>query len=340
MIGAAHDTVSPHLTRLLVRAGATAGVERARLAGIPGLHVLHEDGIRIPTGTILKVWELLSGRLTAAGSIAQVMKLWQPGALGVWEYLLPVSRTLDEAFRTAGTHFNAIADPADRLQVVRSQEGLTVSWQGPYRDHAQYPRIAQFVPHMLLTVAGSAAGRRLVPVRVGLPDSRSLTADRAGELYHTRRIDVGVDHPSITFAEADVDQSLPRSDPALASILADHARLATAAARPVRGWLDRFHAVLESSVAEGPPSLDRIAHHLAISPRTLQRRLREEGTSWREELEELRRRRVACLLRETQLSVEAIASRVGFTDSRSLRRAIHRWYGHGPAMVRAAGGPA
>ncbi|MEV4363182.1 helix-turn-helix domain-containing protein [Nonomuraea sp. NPDC049625] len=41
------------------------------------------------------------------------------------------------------------------------------------------------------------------------------------------------------------------------------------------------------------------------------------------------------LLRETTLSVESIAARVGFTDSRALRRAIHRWYGHGPAVIRA-----
>lgn len=103
------------------------------------------------------------------------------------------------------------------------------------------------------------------------------------------------------------------------------------------GWLDHFHTALESAVAGGPPSLDEVAHHLALSPRTLQRRLREEGTSWREELENLRQRRVERLLRETQLTMDAIATRVGFSDSRSLRRAIHRWYGHGPAAIRTHG---
>jgi AraC-like DNA-binding protein len=107
--------------------------------------------------------------------------------------------------------------------------------------------------------------------------------------------------------------------------------------RPVLGWLDRFHAVLETVVADGPPGLDQVAHRLAMSPRTLQRRLREEGTSWRQELERLRHSRVDRLLWESSLSVEAIAARVGFTDSRALRRAIHRWYGHGPAAIRASG---
>jgi AraC-like DNA-binding protein len=60
----------------------------------------------------------------------------------------------------------------------------------------------------------------------------------------------------------------------------------------VLGWLDRFHAVLESAIDSGPPSLEQVAHRLAMSPCTLQRRLREEGTSWREELERQRQRRV------------------------------------------------
>ncbi|MFG6196247.1 helix-turn-helix domain-containing protein [Nonomuraea sp. JJY05] len=167
--------------------------------------------------------------------------------------------------------------------------------------------------------------------------NRVMELWRPGALFGTRRVRLETDDPSITFAWADIEAPLPRADPALAAILDDHARLSVAAARPVLGWLDRFHAVLESAVAGGPPGLDQVAGQLAMSPRTLQRRLRDEGTSWREELERLRRRRVDRLLRETTLSVESIAARVGFTDSRALRRAIHRWYGHGPAAIRAGG---
>ena len=335
--GAAQGTVAPNLTRLLVRVSMAGGLDRKQLAGIPGMAVLNEDGIRIPTGTIMKVWELLPGHVWDESGIGEIMRLWRPGALGVWDYLWPASATLGEALYAAGRHFEAIADPADVFEVTRGEHDVTITYHGPYSDHPQYPRISRFVPHMLLTVASSAAGRPLIPLRVGLPDTRSLTPWRADELYRTRRIDVGAEHPSITFAEADADTPLPRADPTLAGILADHARLSTATARPVLGWLDRFHAALETAVDGGPPSLEEVAHRLALSPRTLQRRLREEDTSWREELEMLRQRRVDRLLRETHLSMDAIAAKVGFTDSRSLRRAIHRWYGHGPAVIRSAG---
>jgi AraC-like DNA-binding protein len=337
--GAARGTVSPHLTRLLLRAGAEMGLGRPRPADVPSFAVLDEDRIRVPTATILRVWELVSGPAWENEGSKRVMGLWRPGALGVWDYLFATAGTLGDALHAAGRNFTAIADPADRLVIARDGDGdgMTIAYHGFYQDHPQYARIAELVPHMLLTVASSGAGRRLVPVRVRLPGRPSGAPERLAELYHTTRIGFEAEHPSITFAEADIDAPLPRADTALAAILDEHARLSTAAARPVLGWLDRFHAALESTIDGGPPSLDQVAHRMAMSPRTLQRRLREEGTTWREELERLRQRRVERLLRESSLSVESIAARVGFMDSRSLRRAIHRWYGHGPAALRASG---
>ncbi|TMR01193.1 AraC family transcriptional regulator [Actinomadura soli] len=70
-----------------------------------------------------------------------------------------------------------------------------------------------------------------------------------------------------------------------------------------------------------------------MGPRTLQRRLSDEGTSWRDELERFRQQRVEHLLRETSMTLEAISARSGYSDPRALRRAVHRWYGRGPDVV-------
>lgn len=263
------------------------------------------------------------------------MELWRPGSLGVWDYLFATADTLGDALRASARHFDAIADPIDKVTVVRDDEGVTFGWDGPYRDDVSYPLIAEFVPSMLLTAAAWGAGRPLTPVSVQLPHRAPARHRRLIDLYGTRRIDFDSDRPSITFSAADAEAQLPRADPVLAGILSSHAQRTVATARRVLGWLDRFHAVLESAFAAGPPELSQVAHRLAMSPRTLQRRLRQEGTGWREEVDGFRQQRADQMLRASSLSVETIAARVGYSDPRALRRAVHRWYGHGPAAVRS-----
>ncbi|MFD0473620.1 AraC family transcriptional regulator ligand-binding domain-containing protein [Nonomuraea thailandensis] len=202
-------TVSPHLTRLLLRAGSAMGLDRSRLEGVAGLAVLGEDSVRIPTATILRVWELVSSPAWEAAGTSRVMRLWRPGALGVWDYLFSAAGTVGDALHAASRNFAAIADPADRLVLGRDDDGLTIAYHGSYQDHPQYGRIAELVPYMLLTVASAGAGRPLAPVRVRLPRRPAGPPDRLRELYRTGRVEFEGEHPSVTFAEADADDPLP-----------------------------------------------------------------------------------------------------------------------------------
>ncbi|REE96666.1 helix-turn-helix domain-containing protein [Thermomonospora umbrina] len=256
--------VSPHLTRMLLEAGRRSGVHRSQLGRIPGLTVVGEEHVRIPTATLLRVWETISEAMAEAGG----------GARGV--------------------------------------------------------------PAMLLGVAGWGAGRRFVPVRVRLPHRAPPRHDPLTEVYGVRRIEFEAGPPAVTFSEADADAPFPRADPALAAILDEHARITVATARPVLDWLGRFHLALEDAVGAGPPELADVARRLAMGPRTLQRRLSDEGTSWRDELERFRRQRVEHLLRETSMTLEAISARSGYSHPRALRRAVHRWHGCGPAALRTS----
>jgi AraC-like DNA-binding protein len=91
------------------------------------------------------------------------------------------------------------------------------------------------------------------------------------------------------------------------------------------GWTERVHEILFAQLQRPGLSLRDVARMLAVSPRTLQRRLAEEGTSWRVELDAVRRERAAALLQEGATS-DATAERVGYSGSRALRRALGRWF--------------
>jgi AraC-like DNA-binding protein len=85
----------------------------------------------------------------------------------------------------------------------------------------------------------------------------------------------------------------------------------------------------------GYRSLDDLAKESHTSVRTLERRLRAQGTSYSELLEQARRSAALELLR-TELAVEAIAARLGYSDAANFTRAFRRWTGQTPRAHRAA----
>lgn len=99
----------------------------------------------------------------------------------------------------------------------------------------------------------------------------------------------------------------------------------TFAGRVRRTLLERRH---------GFPSLEVVARLMRLTPRTLHRRLVEEGTSFREILDDVRRRLAIEHLKVDRLRLEEIAFTLGYTDFANFRRAFKRWESMPPARYR------
>lgn len=85
---------------------------------------------------------------------------------------------------------------------------------------------------------------------------------------------------------------------------------------------------------ENLPTLTEIAESLNVSPRTLRRKLAEQGTSYNVIIDEVRKRRAINLLSTSRLSAEEISSRVGYSDASNFRHAFKRWTGLSPSDFR------
>jgi AraC-like DNA-binding protein len=83
-------------------------------------------------------------------------------------------------------------------------------------------------------------------------------------------------------------------------------------------------------------SLQKVARDLGMSVRTLRRRLADEGASYRQLTDELRRDVAINYLRETAMTVEDIAYALGFSDPANFRQAFRRWTSVTPQQFRAA----
>jgi AraC-like DNA-binding protein len=81
-------------------------------------------------------------------------------------------------------------------------------------------------------------------------------------------------------------------------------------------------------------SLELAAELAETSPRTLERRLAEEHTSWRHVVDRARLEICLRMLRNTDHPLAAIAHEVGYSDQAHLTRAIRRWTGESPSDYR------
>lgn len=226
------------------------------------------------------------------------------------------------------------------IRLIRSRRGmaLTFDYEGP-RD----PRRDLMIEIFVITAQCGfrwLTGRRLRPValRVGVaspPIGPSLllpliaaTAVRKGR---------GV---TITYAADDAEAPLKpvkyqhwaaHELGEFTGLLeeAAHERLGPVAAPP--GIVNQVRAVIGPE-AWGEPAA---ARRLGMSTATLRRRLAEAGVSFRELSSDARRSAAASLL-ATEHSLDEIAARLGFSDSRSLRRACKAWFGVAPAEYRKA----
>ena len=83
------------------------------------------------------------------------------------------------------------------------------------------------------------------------------------------------------------------------------------------------------------PTFEDIASQLYMTPRTLRRKLADQGTSYQQILNETRKHLAVKFLRETNLNMSQIAERVGFSDARNFRHAFKKWTNSTPSSHRA-----
>jgi AraC-like DNA-binding protein len=101
-----------------------------------------------------------------------------------------------------------------------------------------------------------------------------------------------------------------------------------------KGLKGKVREALLVNLAE-PKPVDDIARHLGQSPRTLRRKLQEEGASIQKLRDELRLQVAIKYLRDTDRTVEEASDELGFNEAANFRRAFARWTNMSPQQFRA-----
>ncbi|MGE4430920.1 MAG: AraC family transcriptional regulator [Sphingobium sp.] len=138
---------------------------------------------------------------------------------------------------------------------------------------------------------------------------------------------------SILFPPEVLERPIPSANEELATML-DEMTAKYLAFRFSSRFSRKVRDALIGQLPNGEPSKQETARLLAMTERTLLRRLREENTTFQEVLDRLREELAYDYLRRADLTVENIAYLLGFSSSSTFSRAFMRWTAQRPSVWR------
>jgi AraC-like DNA-binding protein len=248
------------------------------------------------------------------------------------------------AARTAATVGDAIAifstfmaaySPAVSVSTapVRGRADRTfLDWQILSPRVGPYPQGVELSLGVILNVLRFLLGASYVPLSVHVPND-ALTPAATYRDYFGCRPRFG--EPAAGFTLPTADLGRPLSQDALAHrALVDYL---TGLIGP-RGsdTSQSVRTIVRRLLPTGAAKLEVVAAQFNLHPKTLQRRLAEEGTTFFGLVDEVRRDTAEHYLRETDIDLSHLTRELGYTEQSVLTRSCKRWFGTGPLAHRRA----
>ena len=259
----------------------------------------------------------------------------QPASHGPMGYLVLSSPDVLGALE-AFANFLPLRLPFSRVDISREQEWLVCTLGLKVVPDPEVKRVLQeCFALMLQAIVESVLGRQVTEARIGLQHPEPA--------YHS--LYAAYFHVPVVFSRAQNTFEIPLKLARVANTcghsdsyaLAQELCLALLEKMPTSTLTasDQVRRLLLSS-PRGSLTMDAVASAMFITKRTLQRRLRREGTSYRDITEQLGADLAARHLLESNMTVDAVATLLGYCDTAAFRKAFHRWYGQSPSEYRAS----
>lgn len=152
--------------------------------------------------------------------------------------------------------------------------------------------------------------------------------------YFRCELEFGAESTVMLINAKTADRPLPGYNPQLEQVL-EKQIIDYLAKLDKNDIIGRTKSMICDQLPSGHVSVEDIADKLCLSERTLRRRLKGSGSSFKELLAETRRELGERYIQDSSLSLTEVAFMLGFSDSSSLSRAYKNWTGKSPSEYRS-----
>lgn len=329
-------TVASAFVAGLLSGWRSRGADPARLLAGAGLGPEHLDGrVRTPIAAYAALYNAVVREMgdEAFGLFAQRLR---PGA---FEFLcrgVVGAPTLGEALARAGRFLDVVLPDLElRVVVDGAAARLEIGERRRLRPRASDPRRVFAFEWLLRLLHGLACwlvGRGLTLDAVAFPYPRPAHAAEYSRVY-TERSSFDAPKLAATLAVELLDLPVRRSEDDLAAFLEGSPGKIAMLYRRDREAARAVREALGASLASAP-GFDAVAAALHLSARSLHRRLAEEGTSYRQIRDALRRDEALHRLEDARARVCDVAAALGYSEPSAFFRAFVNWTGMSPSEYR------
>jgi AraC-like DNA-binding protein len=316
--------------RLIV--GATTATTRERAALLEGTGLPARDDApvaEITLGQQLRQVENANRLLEPGWALAMGTRFHAAthGPIGVGVVSAPTLRQSVEVM----TRFSHVRSPHFRLRAdVRGSEVHLVPLDLVQLGDAERAALLDIVLLSTQGLVESAIGRPMHHGRFELPYSAPAHARHYAECFHAP-VAFDREEAAVVIPREWLDIECPLADPLL---FAASVQTLAAGARRLDGGSFVPARVEQLLATRGARGAGAVARALGMSRRTLARRLRAGGASYRRLREANQKTEAARLLRDRELTVADVAYTLGYEDPANFGRACRRWFGMAPGAYR------
>lgn len=318
------------IVRAMQVSGIDAGAAMLEIGMDPALLVGGYS--RYSQGQLSRLWE---AAIRGSGDEAfglLVAEQVRPATFHVLGYAMSSSATLDRALHRFSRYCRLVSDATT---AVLTEHGDQVTLEF-FFDTGNSPLVFQTIDTVVASVLAYSrwiCGEKLVPMAVEFRHPRPSRADAYGAFFQAPvRYDAA--RTCIVFGKADLERPILAADEELASML-DRLAHEYLERRMSGRMAVRVRDLMIANFAQGSVSKAEIAHTLNLTERTLLRRLKAEGTTFADVLNDVRQELAFQYLRRPGMTVSEVAYLLGFSDENTFSRAFKRMTGRRPGAVIA-----
>ena len=300
-----------------------------RQAGInPAL--LKKSDARINISNVDELWRLAVDLLDDPCFGIKMTEFWHPSYVGALGYAWCASSTLRTALNRVVRYIHVVTEDLN-IQLTETPIGLQITTDLEKSIYT-LPHHHDVVLSVLMHMCRFNYGDELVPVRVCLAHEQPPCAQIISDFFRMPVI-YNVPQSSLTLATRDVDRRLASGNAELA-LLHDEFLMKYLVEIKKGDIVQQIQSAIFENLPSGNVTDNLIARELNLSERSLQRKLKEKGTTFRNELDSVREMAAIQYIKNPMNTMSDIAFLLGFSEQSAFSRAFKKWTGTSPMKYR------